>query len=118
MFCSTASYLIRTIQLFRHSSMNRLTRKILFASLTIFWAGCAVGRDYKPPPVEAPVAFKENPKEWQVAKPNDAIDRGAWWSVYKDPVLDKLQAQVEISNQNLKAAEASWRQARALVDES
>ena len=45
------------------------------------------------------------------AEPLDAIDRGAWWSIYNDPVLDGLERQIDISNQNLKAAEAAFRQA-------
>src|SRR5207248_10736667 len=67
-----------------------------------------------------PVAYKEAAKEagWQVARPADAFDRGAWWSVYNDPVLDSLERQIDISNQNLKAAEARFRQAEAIVAEA
>ena len=49
------------------------------------------------------------------ANPSDAVDRGPWWQIYGDPALDGLAAQVDISNQTLKAAEAAYRQARALV---
>jgi len=79
--------------------------------------GCEVGPDYTPPSVETPAAFKER-GTWQTAQPQDAIDRGAWWSVYKDPILDNLERQIDISNQNLKAAEAAYRQATALVDQT
>jgi len=91
--------------------------KFLLLSSATFLAGCEVGPDYKPPQVEAPAAYKETGK-WEPAKPDDAIDRGAWWSVYKDPVLDGLEKQVEVSNQNLKAAEAAYNQSRAIVDEA
>ena len=57
-------------------------------------------------------------KGWAPSRPNDAIDRGAWWSIYRDPVLDGLERQIDISNQNLKAAEAAFRQAEALVAEA
>ena len=51
-------------------------------------------------------------------RPADAFDRGAWWSVYTDPVLDGLERQIDISNQNLKSAEARFRQAEAIVAEA
>ncbi|HEX3864772.1 MAG TPA: efflux transporter outer membrane subunit [Stellaceae bacterium] len=76
-------------------------------------AGCTIGPDYKEPPAEIPAAYKE--AGWQIAQPADAIDRGAWWSVYRDPVLDALERQIDISNQNLKSAEAAYRQATAIV---
>jgi NodT family efflux transporter outer membrane factor (OMF) lipoprotein len=67
-----------------------------------------------------PVAYKEAAAKegWRVARPADAFDRGAWWSVYHDPVLDGLERQVDISNQNLKSAEANFRQAEAIVTQA
>jgi NodT family efflux transporter outer membrane factor (OMF) lipoprotein len=50
-----------------------------------------------------------------VAKPADAQPKGKWWAAFNDPVLDTLMSQVEVSNQNLKAAEARYRIARAQV---
>ncbi|SEJ99280.1 efflux transporter outer membrane subunit [Paraburkholderia tropica] len=80
--------------------------------------GCTVGPDYRRPDVVTPVAFKEAPKGWKSATPADAAARGDWWSVYHDPVLDSLVPQVAISNQNLKAYEAAYRQALAVVREA
>jgi outer membrane protein TolC len=40
---------------------------------------------------------------------------GTWWTMFQDPQLDALEAQVNVSNQNLKAAEAQFRQARAVL---
>lgn len=77
---------------------------------------CAVGPNYRRPPVETPPSFKET-EGWTPARPSDAGDRGAWWSVFADSALDDLEQRVEISNQNLAAAEAAYRQARALVAE-
>jgi len=48
-----------------------------------------------------------------VAAPNDTIDRGAWWSIYRDPTLDRLERQIDVSNQNLKQFDAALRAARA-----
>ena len=60
-----------------------------------------------------PAQYKE--AGWKVGEPLDAIDRGAWWSVYKDPLLDDLEKQIDISNQNLKAAAAAFEQAEWIV---
>jgi NodT family efflux transporter outer membrane factor (OMF) lipoprotein len=84
-------------------------------------AACTVGPDYERPDAPVPVAYKEAwkpapaEKGWRQARPNAAIDRGAWWSIYRDPVLDGLERQIDISNQNLKAAEAAFREAEATV---
>src|SRR5207245_4342853 len=43
------------------------------------------------------------------------IARGKWWEIFQDPQLNTLEEQISVSNQNLKAAEAQYRQARALV---
>src|SRR6185369_6001907 len=53
---------------------------------------------------------------WKPSEPRDWQSRGPWWSVYGDPVLDDLERQVDVSNQNLKAAEAAFRQASAIID--
>ncbi len=75
--------------------------------------GCTVGPDYVRPAVETPAAFKEG---WKQAEPRDHEDRGKWWEMFNDPLLNRLQAQVDISNQTLARAEAQFRQAAALVD--
>jgi len=84
-------------------------------SALVLLAGCTVGPDYKRPPAPVPAAYKET--GWKTAEPQEAISRGPWWSIYDDPVLDGLERQIDISNQNLKAAEAAYVQARAVVAE-
>ncbi|WP_051592307.1 efflux transporter outer membrane subunit [Methylosinus sp. sav-2] len=80
--------------------------------------GCLmVGPDYVRPEVVAPGAFKEAPKGWKFAEPADGADRGSWWRVFEDPILDALVPQVAIDNQNLKAYEAAYRQALAVARE-
>jgi NodT family efflux transporter outer membrane factor (OMF) lipoprotein len=80
-------------------------------------AGCAVGPTYQRPAVETPVAFKQGQGEWVRAVPADVLERGPWWSLFDDPVLDDLASRVEVSNQNVAAAVAAYAQARALVAE-
>ena len=76
-------------------------------------SACTVGPDYQRPTAPIPVQYKE--AGWKVGEPLDAIDRGAWWSIYKDPLLDDLEKQIDISNQNLKAADAAFQQAEWIV---
>ncbi len=86
--------------------------------IVLMVAGCTVGPDYERPAAPVPAVYKEAPQtmaDWRVAQPADASDRGAWWAVFRDPVLDGLERQIDISNQNLKAAEAAFRQAEAIV---
>jgi NodT family efflux transporter outer membrane factor (OMF) lipoprotein len=96
--------------------MNRL-RALLLGILATAAGGCAVGPDYRRPDVEKVEAYKEL-GDWQPSNPADGIDRGAWWNLFADPELDQLERQVDISNQNVRAAVAAYDQARALVRES
>jgi len=76
--------------------------------------GCMMGPNYVRPAAEAPAAYKEA-AGWKVAQPQDNVARGQWWAIFGDAKLDELEAQVDISNQNLKVAEANVRQAQALT---
>ncbi|MGH6811155.1 MAG: efflux transporter outer membrane subunit [Methylocella sp.] len=80
-------------------------------------AACSVGPDYLRPSAPEPVAYKEL-KGWKRATPRDDIDRGPWWSVFKDTKLDSFEPQVEISNQTVAAAEAAYRQTLAVIKEA
>jgi len=95
--------------------MKRLN-VVLFV-LPVLAAGCMVGPDYKRPDVPVPPEFKEN-AGWKPSQPRDDIDKGAWWSVYNDPELDRLERMVEVSNQTVKQFEAQYRNAVALVGEA
>jgi NodT family efflux transporter outer membrane factor (OMF) lipoprotein len=87
------------------------------AMLPIALAGCTVGPDYVRPAAAVPTKFKEA-EGWKPATPQEAASGEAWWSVFNDPVLDALERQVEISNQTLKASEAAYRTAQAIVAEA
>jgi NodT family efflux transporter outer membrane factor (OMF) lipoprotein len=94
---------------------EKLTRTLLVGGALVSLAACAVGPDYEKPAMTIPAAYKEQ-QGWKPSTPDDAVNRGAWWSIYKDPVLDGLEGRIDISNQTLKASEAAYRQARAVVD--
>lgn len=92
-------------------------------ALAFLLSGCMVGPDYqKAPPVATPTAYKEagpaasDPNGvWQRAHPEDAMKRGKWWEIFGDDDLNALEDQVTAANQNLKIAEARFRQARAMI---
>jgi efflux transporter, outer membrane factor (OMF) lipoprotein, NodT family len=98
--------------------MASVRLSVVAAGLALLLAGCMVGPDYERPDAPVPTAFKEQQPGWKQAEPNDGVDRGAWWGVFNDPLLDALMHQVVVSNQTLKASEAAFRQARALVEQS
>src|SRR3984957_19157074 len=87
-------------------------------------AGCMVGPKYQKPPVPVTPAFREPPPdsfkesesdEWKAAHPDAVALRGNWWEIFGDPQLNTLEEQVTVSNQDLKMAEARFRQARTMV---
>ncbi|HWM65999.1 MAG TPA: efflux transporter outer membrane subunit [Steroidobacteraceae bacterium] len=92
----------------------RMVRGVLVAASFALLTACAVGPNYKRPAFDAAAAYKEQ-DGWKPSEPNDALDRGAWWEIYNDEVLNGLEKQITISNQNVLAAAASVEEARALV---
>ena len=85
--------------------------------LALLLASCAHAPNAEPPSAPTSAAFKEVPPGWITAAPADALDRGPWWTLFNDPALDALVQRVEVSNQNVAAAAASYAQAQALVRE-
>jgi NodT family efflux transporter outer membrane factor (OMF) lipoprotein len=103
----------RKILLFENPRLTRWL-ELLLAITVIPLSGCVVGPKYHPPVAQAPPAYKEL-GDWKPAEPNDQSLGGTWWTIFQDPQLDALELQVNVSNQNLKAAEAQFRQARAVL---
>ncbi len=84
--------------------------------------GCMVGPKYVKPTTPTAPAFKEASPDaykenanWHVAQPADAVQRGEWWKIFGDEELNALEPQVAANNQDLKAADARFREARALI---
>jgi NodT family efflux transporter outer membrane factor (OMF) lipoprotein len=95
-----------------HPSSRLLS--VLMASAAL--CGCAVGPNYVRPSAPLSPTFKET-EGWSPAAPADTLDRGDWWALFGDPALNALEAKVEVNNQNVVAAEAAYREARAIVAE-
>jgi len=90
-------------------------RLLIISALSVLLAGCAVGPRYSRPPAPAPSAFKETPANWKQAQPSNQVLRGKWWEIYQEPQLNALEEKINVSNQSLKAAQAQFEQARALL---
>lgn len=103
--------------------MTRL-RIVLMAAGVAAASGCNFAPHYDPPRVDEGDKFKEavhgdaGNEGWQLAEPRDAALRGNWWEIYGDPTLDELEERVAQSNQNVAAAEANYRAARAMVQQA
>ncbi len=96
--------------------------KKLLIPMAICIAGCTVGPKYQVPTVPMPNAYKEQvPQEfkeapgWKQGQPGDSTIRPNWWEIFADPQLNTLEQQVDIANQTIKASEARFRQARAMI---
>ncbi len=76
-----------------------------------------IGPHYQQPVAPAPVAFKElaGNDQWKMATPSDGLIKGKWWEIFGDPQLNALEETIAINNQNVKQAEAQFREARATV---
>ena len=85
-------------------------------AVSLLITGCAVGPEYARPSTPEVSAYKAA-GDWVVGVPADALERGPWWQLFNDPVLNDLAVRVEVSNQNVAAAVAAYAQARALVAE-
>lgn len=81
-------------------------------------AGCAVGPDYERPAAvpTMPTTFAGTTHEWKLAAPQAHLPKGAWWEVFGDEELNRLEAKAAEANQELKAAVARFAQARAAAD--
>jgi multidrug efflux system outer membrane protein len=90
---------------------------LLFATASTALAAIpTVGPDYQRPSVAAATTYRDQPEDagtWTLAVPADAADRGAWWKIYHDAVLDDLEASALNANQDLRATVARVDEARA-----
>ena len=75
-------------------------------------AGCMMGPDYVRPQVDAPAAFRFEPKA--------ATDTAntEWWKQFGDPVMDSLIAEALANNLNLQVAVANVEQAAGVLTQT
>ncbi|KPX56852.1 Heavy metal RND efflux outer membrane protein, CzcC family [Pseudomonas amygdali pv. photiniae] len=94
-----------------------LIRPLALGLCVVLLSACAVGPDYQAPSMAAPAQFKAA-EGWRAATPGDAMAKGAWWEVYRDPQLNSLVERLNTSNQTVAQYDAQYRQAQALVRSS
>jgi outer membrane protein, multidrug efflux system len=106
----------------RFLSIKRaFTGSVLLGALLVL-AGCSLAPPYEAPSTPATATFKEVPRTlnqaeggtWKTAQPSEDAARGEWWKVFDDPQLNDLEQRAMDANQNLKAAAARVKQARAM----
>jgi NodT family efflux transporter outer membrane factor (OMF) lipoprotein len=110
-----------------HTFMNTFKRSATasLAVALILLSGCMVGPKYHTPTADTPAAYKELPAAdapgadvFKVAQPKDDQLRGKWWEIFNDQQLNALEEKVNVSNQNIASAAASFFAARAMVKEA
>ena len=106
-----------------------MKRALIFAfclGSALVSAGCVVGPKYQQPTAAVPAApnYKESPINfkdvdgWKVAQPGDAMLRGNWWEIFKEPELNEFEKQLNIDNQNIKVYFENYMAARAQIREA
>jgi len=103
------------------------TVRLCFCLMLCTLPGCLVGPKYQKPVATTetpPASYKESPTQfkngqgWKVAQPRDAMLRGPWWRIFKEPQLNALEEQLNINDQNIKQFFGDFMEARALVGEA
>ncbi|WP_342630011.1 efflux transporter outer membrane subunit [Nguyenibacter vanlangensis] len=97
-----------------HAPAARAAIRLMPALLAmpVLLAGCDLAPRYAPAAMPVPAAFKEQ-AGWIQATPQDAAPKGAWWRMFRDPDLDRLEDAVTAANQDLRIAVAQFDEARA-----
>jgi NodT family efflux transporter outer membrane factor (OMF) lipoprotein len=99
----------------RRRHFSRVYSQASCAAALLALTGCLAPK-YVKPSTPAPTEYKEGAgSPWRTANPSDHLARGKWWEIFGDPRLDQLEERVIVSNQNLKQAEAQYREAHAIV---
>src|SRR6266581_4578511 len=77
----------------------------------IFFSGCAVGPNYKPPKTSLAASFANSPTNVAAA---DETALATWWKGFNDVRLDGLVDRAIAHNHDLRIATANFKEARAL----
>lgn len=105
------------------SRSAKLTRWTCVLLAALLWSGCKVGPDYHRPAPLGTNAFPNsysgssgtNFGDWHVGLPAAHLPHGAWWQMFGDPELDRLEDLAVANSPELSAGLARFDQARALV---
>lgn len=92
-------------------------RRALPALCLFALSGCMVGPNYHRPKLIVPAGYKEA-AGWLPAQPAAAMPKGAWWTAFGDPLLDRLEPQVVVNNATIAADYYAYKQAYEIVQET
>ncbi len=89
---------------------------VVAAALSVLLAGgCTVGPDYERPGVTTPETWQQTARETDPALLPDPASLERWWTVFGDPVLDRLIEEAGRSNHDVRIAMARVEEARAYL---
>lgn len=91
---------------------NKLNKTILLLASAGMLSACAVGPDYKRPEMQLP-------EQWAAKEATDktaSLEGERWWSLYADPVLDKLEDEALAYNADAQVAMARVLEVHAQLD--
>jgi NodT family efflux transporter outer membrane factor (OMF) lipoprotein len=95
-----------------------MTRRLCALVITaVILSGCDLAPHYKVPIVAVPASYRDT-EIWRTANPATVTMRSDWWKDFNDPVLDKLESQLNAQNFTLAAAVATYDQERANAAEA
>lgn len=83
--------------------------RVAVAVISLALASCSLTPAYQRPAAELPATWSEVPADGAAA-PSER-----WWTLYRDPVLDRLVAEALAMNRDLAIAAARVEEARALL---
>ncbi len=92
--------------------------KIICYATLLLLSACAVGPEYKRPNIVTAKNYKEGKIGWKQAHSNVDIDRGQWWKIFKDPILDDLIDKLNKNNQDIASLNATYQQSLSIVDKA
>jgi NodT family efflux transporter outer membrane factor (OMF) lipoprotein len=98
------------------ASRPLLRRSVVVTLLGALLGACSTLPPYQRPSAVVPAQYAGAAPGWTKAAPADAAPRGPWWTVFNDPVLNQLEARIDVSNQTVLKAVAMVQQARSMVD--
>lgn len=93
---------------------SHFTRLAVWACTALLGSACSFAPPHQPVAMELPTQFRQEGIWMPTAEP--APTAADWWRVFKDPVLDQLQAGLEASSPSIQVAAAQYRKALAALD--
>lgn len=89
--------------------------KQLPLAMLLLLSACDLSPDFTPPEITLPESYKSDPAPelWQEAVPYEKVERGQWWKIFDDEILNTLQSQAAANSPTLAIAAERVTQARA-----